>query len=411
MLKNLKLNRSCLKHSNPSIRPANSLSSISYFDTPFRSSDSVAKLSSFDILGIEHFLNSFDETFRASKTKSTFVSGLAHLCLLFSVLYLSLNSSFVTYIASNHINVRLPVFVHILLTKISCPVRSENKIQAQTKGNVVCISTTEEVIAQLKTLCSEENTCNVFLNTPFSSICSDTHQRRQFKQHLSLKLQAFETALLLEFGSEDAIFELMLKVLSTTEQVPMKGSESLPVFTGTIPNGVSPYLGIYRFRNSADQDVYYTSQTSCVSLTPETMNLYAVFLKLFKPIFYQDSECLNTATTFLPGDAEFSVERRSQIDAWLKLFSYNTVSPTNPPGNALTSKGPKKRKPGFKKMEVVETSDVSTEDSGFFGHSRKDLIVCANPDGTAYLYFSNYRENNPLFYIKDLEDFDHDWYA
>lgn len=119
-----------------------------------------------------------------------------------------------------------------------------------------------------------------------------------------------------------------------------KYNKDVNYFTDSIQLEKLADLSVYRFRNTDCEFTYVAQQASISALSPETLDLFASFLAIFRPRF-------NASGTVISGDLTLSVEETPIEQAWLTYFGFSVseVLKRNPkdtkrkPKSKLRAKG------------------------------------------------------------------------
>lgn len=371
-----------------------------FYSVSPKQTDSLISVPAFSADTFCDFLISFDRLYITNKNSSGFSKTLVELIIHFCFLHNSIDSRFLKFICSNTRYIRIPTYLHLLLLKVAISVESKNKSTGWTNGNVRANFSLLESLNLFKSLLVDRNEkdhseLDIFLNTPFAEVKNNPKFRLSFKALLSDVLnEKIETLAKAESLSDQ--YEMMLDHFSTFSEIVYKGD--FPEFKGYINYDVSPNLGMFRFRNSDYIDIFYVSQLTCQNISLETLNLFAVSLKLFRPRFYQGSDNICT-TSFLPGDAELSVEDLSYRDAWEKLLSYAVITPN--PHNGRNRSNSLETRYSDNDTRILSRESgipVISDETDFL--SSNDNVLSVSPCGNyAYVYRSTVRHTVSYFKI------------
>lgn len=376
-----------------------------YFNLPPRQSASVLEIHFNGFGSINKYFTAFSRLFSLNLTASRFSSVLCELIFLYVYIYVCLDTRFVSFVSSNTKSVSLPSFINILMLKISMEVNSKNKITGWINGDVHfsdlsdlhrCFPSPDDEIGMNSLISS-------FSDSPFSRVLGNKKLELEFRKLYSIKYKKLCVICSQDDSGYVHLFNFILSELSSLSTICLQGDE-IPYFDGVLEFSISNQIGIHRFRNSHAVDVFYTSQSSCVSLSEETLNLFSVFLKIFSPEIKQlSTDGFIQNIDFLPGDVEFSIDFLNLTDAWAKLLSFSDIN--NPP----VSKGSKSR---FQRnTDKVPTIDILESDpdtiKSITGFDIDSLVIASSTDHhRIYCFHSTLIQNNfAYFRVDDGDDF------
>jgi hypothetical protein len=326
---------------------------LDYFNLPFKPSHSNATSTFKDKKGISNFLNGITRSYSVNMTKSAFAHSLSRLVILFLAVHALNTSKFVTFAHSNNKHLSLPNFMYLMMVKISTRVKSRNSLSGWIIGDLSSEISNSDMIKLYKDL-SRDDWISILSLTPFSQIASDGSSYNSFQREINSVLNT-----LADLETDEELYDAYLTELANLPQCFLN-NKSIPMWKGSITNGVSENYGIYRFRNSCSTDVYLVSQNSCSSMSKETLNLFGCFLKIFAPVYLINGSTVSVSQ--LPGETEFSVEAQNLNDCWEKLLSYGSVTKGFPDSGGAKSKQRSQRTKSARNDIEAFSTDMDSED-------------------------------------------------
>lgn len=367
-----------------------------FFYIPNRQTETISDISSLFSKNIVHFLVAFDRTYKVNLTSSSFCSSFCKLVIFYCVFYRAHSSEFIRYIVRETKFIRIPLFMHLVLHKISMPVESPNRSIGLVCGESRTSESLSDIFDSLQSSLHDGSFYQGFKDTNFSKVFTNPNTQRECTYLFKSMLDQFDKDY---SGSVDLEFEYVLHISSSISDT-LRYPDKFPTFSGVIKSYVSPHLGIYRFRNSVQPGVYHTQQYSLETVSFETIEHMVCYLYLFRPEYYQGS-AHEQVTTLLPCDVEISFGNVSTVEFFLKYLSYSS-----PPTRPISGKGDNNVKdrtvnPDTGDLDLATGSDSIAKLLYESEYTVSDNLICSYVPSTGALHFytSNYRLSSNSYYI------------
>jgi hypothetical protein len=373
------------------------------------------------------FLKGFDQLYVANKTSSSFDLTLSDLIIHFCCLQSILTSRFVEFVVSNNVVLNVPHYVHVLLTKVVIKTESENKATGWSIGTTISSCQLLGLLRFYKSVFeSSDNAYPILHDTCFAHILTSKRAYSKFQSVFDMRISSLINEVE-SLTSNDEIFRVVLAQLSTINTSSLHGK--VPMFSGKLNFSTSSHLNMYRFRNSGFEDVFVCNQHALTAINVETVNLFAVALKILKPVFLHGEQRINTIS-LLPGDGKISIENYTLESSWIKLLSFcplkGSTSSSNDTASGNTSltglpsssssrsstgvrgmstlsrlRGFPKPKSGFSNLkDVLKANNLTTSD-----------IIITQGDGpdNCLVYFSPLSSREKFFDF--IPEYEHDMFG
>jgi hypothetical protein len=290
-----------------------------FFQCPLKPVSMVAAFSMRNLINqINPYLVGITNIYKFNTSSSHLVLTLSKLILLFVYIVALHDSRFITALYKQDKYIIVPDFLQLIMVKICSRVKSNNKITSWTEGSLDGQDFDLFVDAILNM--NQKDWIDALSGTPFYRCASDHRNFVAFKQVIVKMLTLKEGEIWVDvLTNEMAFFREAVSQHST-----------LNYFSGYLSSEVSIHLGIYRFHSSDEPDVYYVTQSSCAGVSLGSLDLFACFLRIFKPEF-SIGETGVLPKYLLPGDSVFDTSAVDYKYCWEKYLSYSPISTGDTP--------------------------------------------------------------------------------
>jgi len=364
------------------------LSSSTFFQAPAKRVDVHCVVSNLGVQQFKYFLNGIAKIHNFSTSSGNVIHSLIHLINLFVGINLIHSSSFVDTFVSRGRDLCIPQFLHPIIAKVGTRVNSKNNTGSWVHGELRKLGDTRTLLLAFSSLTQDELKV-VLSNTPFSRVAYDARLYEQF-------VSEFDN--LYDLEDPDIDFSVLRHLELISETVHSK-TNPINMYIGKLASTTSVILGIYRFRNYED-GVFLANGTSCSSVTLESLNFFACFLKLFEPTFkYPDGTILPMC--FLPGDMMVSVKELDFVDAWECYLSFqfdkSKLKTIDPELSVISS--PRKTK--------AESDGTGFEGGNTLTLSSRYGMVSRLAGATPVFYVSDVASKGQYYYLFDPDEVQH----
>jgi hypothetical protein len=335
------------------------------------------KLQSIDWFSFKDFYNAYVANFRVisnSATKFAVFSALFYFYLAFQFIFLS---SLYTIMVTQGMEVRLPKFVLFIILKVSIPVKSNNKVMGFIKGELYRDQSLYDIVFEISEMDDKSFENHAYFrglrSVPMFNTMVPSDKLKVYSQIRDQAKEFINQGLTTDQSSWIAILCKMFELIES--HLTNKDVLMYEYHIFTLPS--SDHFGIYRFKNlSKDNSIYWLNQNAVSNLTFQILEMFAVFLIVFKPTYewnFGSSSSLKllVSTDPVAGDVKFSLYKRSLYDTYLYIFGLEHI----PAGRV--------------KPSIGSSSDKSSKFSGKRSYSTVSITYPYFIDETPF-YVNNY---------------------
>jgi hypothetical protein len=230
------------------------------------------------VVNKDYFLSFFrmvTEIFKPLTTSGEIVNSVFKVICCFILLPYLLESSFYTYCYDSNKTLRLPGFIRVLIDKIGCPVRS---IDLESTWGQVVVAENFTFLHNSLSSWDRDFFKELFSGSKYATVFTDSRKWSEFHVMWTRFLSLVNKfAISDDYDDFLVIVDYVFSDFSSSYYYPRN------LYTSDSSNSkpFSKALGLYKFRNSPANFIYYIQAKGLSSTHEDTLSLYYAVFMLF----------------------------------------------------------------------------------------------------------------------------------